>query len=60
MKLININPYIRYVNNYSPDYSYTEKERIIYDYEFMYIMSGSVVMNYNGNQYFLQRVIYFT
>lgn len=55
MKLININPYIRYVNNYSPDYSYTEKERVIYDYEFMYIMSGSVVMNYNGNQYFLQK-----
>lgn len=55
MELININPYIRYVNNYSPNYSYTENERIIYDYEFMYIMSGSVLMNYNGKEYFLEK-----
>ncbi len=55
MKILECNPYIRYVNNYAPAYSYVEKERIIYDHEFMYIMSGSAVMNYGGQQYHLKK-----
>ncbi len=55
MKAAEIDPFIRYVNNYSPSYDYTEHERIIYDYEFMFIMSGSVIMNYSGKRYELKK-----
>lgn len=55
MKLCDIQPYIRYVNNYMPMSSYTENERILYDFEFMYIMDGSVDMCYDGAHYNLQK-----
>ncbi len=55
MKVTDINPYIRYVNNYAPAYSYVENERIIYDYEFMYIMAGSAVLHYEGRIYRLKK-----
>lgn len=48
-------PYIRYVNNYRPTYSYSEKERILYDHEFMYVMEGEVEMHYNGRIYPLKK-----
>ena len=54
IKLQDIQPYIRYVNNYKPNYSYAEKERIIYDYELMYIMEGEVEMHYDGKMYILK------
>lgn len=53
--LRDIQPHIRYVNNYRPMQSYTEKERIIYDYEFMYIMAGEVEMHYGGEVYQLKK-----
>lgn len=55
MNLSEINPYIRYVNNYSPNYSYVENERIIFDNEFMYIMSGSAILYYGEKKYFLKK-----
>lgn len=55
IKLQDIQPYIRYVNNYEPTYSYVEKERIIYDYELMYIMEGQVEMHYEGKTYMLNK-----
>lgn len=56
-----IRPYIRYVNNYEPVCSYTEKERIIYDYELMYVTEGETHICYNGNDYHLRKgdVFYF-
>ena len=53
--LKNPEPYIRYVNNYRPAYSYVEKERILYDHEFMYVMNGEVEMHYDGNVYLLKK-----
>lgn len=53
--LRDIQPHIRYVNNYRPLHSYTEKERIIYDYEFMYVMAGEVEMHYGGQVYRLKK-----
>lgn len=41
-----IQPYIRFVNNYKPGYSYTEQERILFDHELMHIMEGEVDMFY--------------
>ena len=55
MMLNDIQPYIRYVNNYRPSCSYVEKERVIYDYELMYVMEGSVKMNYDGQEYDLKK-----
>lgn len=53
--LKDINPYIRYVNNYKPGYSYVETERIIYDYELMYVMEGETVLNFGGADYVLRK-----
>lgn len=50
-----INPYIRYVNHYIPSYSYIEKERVLFDFEFMYVMEGAVEMHYNGTSYLLEK-----
>ena len=61
LTLDKIQPHIRYVNNYEPACSYTEKERIIYDYEFMYVMNGSAEMHYDGAVYELNKsdIFYF-
>lgn len=53
--LKDIQPHIRYVNNYRPMHSYTEKERILYDHEFMYVMAGEVEMHYGGRVYALKK-----
>lgn len=50
-----IQPYIRYVNNYEPSCSYVQRERVLYDYEFMYVMDGSVEMHYDGAAYELHK-----
>lgn len=55
MRLNDSLPYIRYVNNYKPSCSYVEKERIIFDYEFMYVMEGSAKMYYAGKEYVLKK-----
>ncbi len=55
LKLENISPYVRYVNYYVPLFTYTEKERVIYDHEFMYVKDGSVEMNYGGERFLLNR-----
>lgn len=55
IKLSDINPYIRYVNNYEPVCSYVERERIIFDYEFMYVMEGSTDLYYDGKKYILNK-----
>lgn len=59
--LNHIRPYIRYVNNYKPDYSFTEQPRIIYDFELMYVVDGSVSIYYNGKLYQLKKndIFYF-
>lgn len=66
MNIINIDlehiqPYIRYVNNYEPVCSYTEKERIIYDHELMYVTEGETDICYDGKDYHLKKgdVFYF-
>lgn len=55
LTLNNISPYIRYVNNYKPACSYTENERIIFDYELMFVMDGEVDICYNGIFYHLNK-----
>lgn len=50
-----IQPYIRFVNNYKPGYSYTEQERILFDHELMHIMEGEVDMFYDGRKYSLHK-----
>ena len=55
IKLSEISPYIRYVNNYEPACSYVEKERIIFDYELMYVMEGSADIYYDGKKYQLNK-----
>ena len=52
--LSEINPYIRFVNNYSANYSHVQPERIIYDYEFMYILKGSITIYYDARKYILE------
>lgn len=48
-------PYIRYVNNYRPDYSYVEQERILFDFELMYVMHGEVEMHYGTETFTLRK-----
>lgn len=55
MILTECNPYIRYVNNYKANCSYVQKERIIYDYEFMFVSEGSVDIVYSGQLYHLKK-----
>lgn len=55
MDLSEIQPYIRYVNNYSGKYNYIQPKRIIYDFEFMYIMDGSITIFYNDQKYELHK-----
>lgn len=59
--LEHIQPYIRYVNDYEPVCSYTEKERIIYDHELMYVTEGETDICYDGKMYHLKKgeVFYF-
>lgn len=59
--LSDISPYIRYVNNYKPVCSYTENERVIFDYELMYVMDGEVDICYNGIMHHLKKsdIFYF-
>lgn len=60
-QLSKIQPYIRFVNNYQPIISYTENPRIIFDYEFMYTMEGSVDISYCDKIYTLNKsdLLYF-
>lgn len=53
--LENIRPYVRFVNNYEPICSYTENERIIYDYELMYVKEGETDIYYDGEWYHLKK-----
>lgn len=55
MKLCNIQPYIRLVNNYSASEERTEKPRIIYDHELIYITDGYMDMVYDGKMYRLNK-----
>lgn len=50
-----ISPYIRYVNNYAPSWSYEELERILYDFELMYVADGCTVVWYNDICYKLNK-----
>jgi len=50
-----ISPYIRYVNNYAPVWSYTEPERILFDHEFMYVVNGHCHIRYDGREYDLEK-----
>jgi len=54
-----ISPYIRYVNNYAPRWSYTEPMRILFDYEFMYVIAGRSHIIYNGEEYNLEKGDFF-
>lgn len=55
MLLREIQPYIRLVNNYSPAIPYIGVPRIIYDYEFMFIMDGFVDISYGDKIYTLKK-----
>ena len=61
IKLDDIKPHIRYVNNYEPVCSYKEKERIIYDHELMYVTEGETDICYDGVDHHLKKghVFYF-
>lgn len=50
-----ISPYIRYVNNYAPTWSYTEPERILFDHEFMYVVNGRCHICYGEAEYDLEK-----
>ena len=50
-----ISPYVRFVNNYAPTWSYEEDERIIYDFELMYIAEGFVDLWYDGEHFRLEQ-----
>lgn len=53
--LAEISPYIRYVNNYAPSWSFEEPERIIYDFELMYVADGKAVLWYDNVCYPLKK-----
>ncbi len=55
MNLEQAEPYIRYVNNYGGKYKYVQPKRILYDYEFMYVMDGTVTIYYGGKRYVLHK-----
>ncbi len=55
MKVTEINPFVRYVNYYCPEYAFEGAKRIIYDYELMYVLSGYAHMYYEGKKYLLQK-----
>lgn len=55
LPLKNPEPYIRFVNNYRPNYSYVEQKRVLYDHEMMYVMNGSVEMHYGEKIYPLKK-----
>lgn len=61
ISLEQIHPYVRYVNNYKPDYSYTQPHRVIYDFEFMYVVDGAVDIYYDGAWFPLKKadIFYF-
>ena len=42
-----IDPHIRYVNNYKVNYAYKEHPRKLYDHELMFIAEGDAIMHYN-------------
>lgn len=46
-----INPHIRFVNNFSANYDYVQPDRMIYDYEFMYILEGGITIYYDTQKY---------
>lgn len=50
-----IDPHIRYVNNYKVNYTYVESPRKLYDYELMFIAEGHAVMHYNKKRYHLEK-----
>lgn len=55
MKLDEIQPHIRLVNDYGSKNRYIQRERIIYDFEFMYILNGSITMYYGDKRYDLKK-----
>ena len=54
-----ISPFIRYVNNYAPTWSYTEPQRVLFDYEFMYVVNGRSHILYDNQEYNLQKGDFF-
>lgn len=54
-----ISPYIRYVNNYAPTWSYTEPMRVLFDCEFMYVINGRSHIIYNNQEYHLEKGDFF-
>lgn len=48
-------PVIRYVNNVTFDENLLPRERIIYDHEFIYCVSGETVIYYDGKEYSLNK-----
>lgn len=59
ISLEEISPYIRYVNNYAPTWSYTEPKRLLFDYEFMYVVNGRTHILYNEQEYDLEKGDFF-
>lgn len=55
IKLCDINPYIRYVNNFGGPYDYVQPDRTIYDYEMMYVIDGEITIFYDGKRYDLHK-----
>lgn len=50
-----IAPYIRYVNDISFESEYKLRERVLYDHEFIFGLSGEARMQYGGEEYHLGR-----
>lgn len=48
-------PYVRYVNNYAPNWSYTESMRILYDFELLYVVDGWCNILYDNISYPLSK-----
>ena len=50
-----IAPYIRFVNDVSYGEGLCYADRIIYDHEFIFLLDGSAIAEYNGEKYHLTR-----
>lgn len=50
-----ISPYIRYVNDMVFPVTHSQKERILYDHEFIFALEGETFLYYGGEEYSLSK-----
>lgn len=50
-----ISPYIRYVNDMVFSDTHAQKDRILYDHEFIFALDGETLLDYGGEEYHLEK-----